>query len=221
MVSVAASYIATISSGFPNEPHLIFEFSTDGMGCTIDVRNIRSRLYSLRMKSSSSVSAYIPWSSSFVSTDDIFTVKVQPIRDFRAQGTTNSINTHSVPVTAIGVSYFHPFVLTGSMDGIVKIGNSVRRLLAPKRTLASTYLSATLWGLDFSMLEKAYRISSIYKTDKLGKGEAIELLQPYPSNSFVTSIEWSQALETAEWYAAGTSSGLIKIHRLVDGQTTV
>lgn len=198
---------------------MIFEFSTDGMGCTIDVRNLRSRLYSLRMKGCSTVSAYIPWASSFISTDDTFTAKAQPIRDFRAQGTINSINAHNVAVTAVGVSYFHPFVLTGSMDGIVKIGNAIRRLLVPKRPLLSTYLSATLWGLDYSMLEKAYRITNIYKTEKIGKGEAIELLQPHPPNSFVTSLQWSISKETAEWYAAGTSSGLIKIHRLMDAAT--
>lgn len=221
MVSVAASHIATISSGFPNEPHLISEFSTDGMGCTLDVRNLRSRLYSLRMKGCSTVSAYLPWASSFISTDDIFTAKAQPIRDFRTQGTINSINAHNGAVTAIGVSYYHPFVLTGSMDGLVKIGNTMRRLLVPKRPLASTYLSATLWGLDFSARAKAYRLTNLYSTEKIGKGEAIELLQPHPPNSFITSLEWSQSKDTAEWYAAGTSSGLIKIHRLFDAQTVV
>lgn len=221
MVSVAASHITTISSGFPNEPHLIFEFSSDGTACMFDVRNLRSRIYSLRMKGCSMVSSYIPWSSSFVSTDDIFTARAQPIRDFRVQGTINSLNAHSVAVTSIGVSYFHPFVITGSMDGVVKIGNGIRRLLVPKRPLSSSYLSAALWGLDFSMTEGAYKITNIYKPEKIGKGEAIELLQPYPPNVLVTSLEWSPNVDTAEWYAAGTASGLIRFHRLVDAQTSI
>lgn len=221
MVSVAASHIGTVSSGYPNEPNLIFEFSTDGLACIIDVRNLKSRLYSLRMKGCSMVSTYIPWASSFVATDDIFTAKAHPIRDFRAQGTINSVTAHDVTVTAVGVSNYHPFMLSGSMDGLVKIGNPIRRLLVPKRPLATTYLSATLWGLDYSTVEKAYRITNIYKTEKIGKGEAIQLLQSHPANAFVTSIEWSASIDTAEWYAAGTSSGLIRLHRLADDQSKI
>lgn len=221
MVSVAASHITTMSSGFPTEPHLLFEFSSDGIACILDVRNLRSRNYSLRMKGCSTVSDFIPWASSFVCMDDIFTARAQPMRDFRSQGTMNSFTSHSVAVTALSASRFHPFVLSGSVDGLVKIGNTIRRLLVPKRPLSSTYLSLTLWGLDYSMVEKAYRVVSIYKTEKIGKGDAIELLQPHPPNAFVTSLEWSPAVEMAEWYVAGTSSGLIRIHRLVDAATKV
>lgn len=221
MVSVSSSNISTISSAYPNEQHVLFVYSTDGTSCLVDVRTLRSRQYAMRNKSFSAVSTYLPWASCFACTDDILSVRLQPLRDFRSQGPLNSVTTHTAVVTAVGVSHFHPFILSGGMDGAVKIGNSVRKLLVPKRPLASTYLYATLWGFDYSMKHKAYRFANLHKTEKIGKGEAIELLQPHPPNAFVTGIEWSRNVNTAEWYAASTSSGLIKIHRLIDADTTV
>lgn len=216
LVAVATTVIFTISSGYPNNSDLLFEQAADGFCCCIDTRNPNSREYSLRVRTNASVSRYLPWASSFVSVDDLFQVRAQPVRDFRVYGTINSFTGHRVPVTAIGVSAFHPFLLSGGMDGQVKVGNTTRRLLVPQRVLASTYTSAILWQLDFSEKAKAYRICPVYKTEKISKGDAIELLQPYPVNVMISDLEWSSNVDTAEWYVAGTSSGLLKLHRLYD-----
>jgi transcription factor C subunit 6 len=215
-VTIATTVIFTISSGYPNNSDLLFEQAADGFCCCIDTRNPNSREYSLRIKTNASSSGYLPWASSFVSVDDLFQVRAQPVRDFRVYGTINSFTGHRVPVTAIGVSTFHPFLLSGGMDGQVKVGNTTRRLIAPQRVLASTYTSAVLWQLDFSQKATAYRISPVYRTEKISKGDAIELLQPYPANVMISDLAWSSNIETAEWYAAGTSSGLLKLHRLYD-----
>lgn len=214
VISVAASTILTVASGYPNHPNLIYEFSSDGQSSYMDVRNPLMREYSVRMKSAFSVSAYLPWCSIFISSDDTFHTRGQPINDFRVQGTVNAFTTHVTPITALATSNYHPFVLSGSSDGQVKVANSIRRLMAPQRSLINSYHFANLWQLDFSANNMAYRIVDILTGEKIGKSDAVELLQPYPPNVIISDLEWSAGKSTAEWYAASTTSGIIRFHQL-------
>lgn len=208
------SVVICIGSGYPNNSNIVFASSTNGYSCIFDTRNPANRNYNFRKKGFSYSAAYTPHFESFLLADESHFTQASFIRFFKAHMHSNSLTKHKAVVTSIDVSSYHPFVLSGSADGTVVIGNMNRRLLARKRVKEPPYEQALLWSVDFNNKLGHYKVEPKYVPMVLEKPRLLPIQQMYPPNVTVKDIKWSVCQGSAEWYAAATTGGIIKIHRL-------
>lgn len=211
------SAITTISSGYPNNPTLLFFYSTDGHTCIFDARNPQHRIYNHRHKGIGMASAYCPHAECFIVGDDSHYSYASFIRFFKSHMYTNTLSKHDSVVCDVGLSKYHPYVLSAGSDGVVCVGNVIRRLMARKRLKVSVYEQGCLWALDYSSKLDEYKVCDMYKPVVLEKHKLLDLERVYPHNVTVNNVAWSTCFDSAEWYAASTTGGLIRLHRLYDG----
>lgn len=209
------SAIACLASGYPNNPTIVFASSTDGFSCIYDTRNPSHRNYNHRRKGYSMASAYSSHFEAFATSDDNHYTQISFLRFFKAHMYSNSLTKHKALVTSIATSPYHPFVVTGGADGTVIAGNVTRRVLARKRVKNQPYEQGILWSVDYSSKEDKYSVKELYDCSGLEKPKILPIQQIYPQNVAVRDVKWSTCFETAEWYAAATLGGIIKIHRLI------
>lgn len=218
-ITLYHSAISTISSGYPNNSNLLFVSSTDGLSTIFDVRNLNHRNINHRKKGFSVASSYNPHFEGFISIDDGHHSNISFVRFFRAHMYSNSLTNHRGIVTSIASSMYHPFIVTGGTDGEIICGNITRRVLSRKRVAVNPYEQGHLWAVDYSTKEDVnsegkYIIKNVFRSDNISKPKSLSIQQTYPHNITIKDSAWSTCLKSAEWYAAATTGGIIKFHRL-------
>ncbi|VVT49258.1 uncharacterized protein SAPINGB_P002182 [Magnusiomyces paraingens] len=214
--TIFQSAVITMTSGYPNNKTILILSSTDGHMCIFDVHNPLHRIYNHRRKGSAAVVAYLPHLECLIFGDDSHFAYATYIRLFKSHVYTNAVANHASTTMALAVSKYHPYFLSGGADGTVITGNLVRKLMARKRIKISPYEQGLLWALDFSSKEKKYRIHDLYKPSVLEKHKALDIEQIFPQNVTIKDLAWSTCFDTAEWYAAASTGGIIRFQRLYD-----
>lgn len=208
------SLISKIVSCYPNNPDILIVFSTNGYSCMFDTRIPENRILNSRRKGFSVSSVYCPHYESIIVGEDYGYAKSFYLRFFKTIMHSNSLTHHNSQVLSLAVSNYHPFILSGSADGTVIVGNIMRRLLGRKRSAKVSYEQGILWGLDYSLNDGKYLLKNIFQSNEIQKPKTVNITQTYPHNVTIKDICWSTCKNSCEYYAAGSTSGIIRIHRL-------
>ncbi|KAF2191453.1 hypothetical protein K469DRAFT_720466 [Zopfia rhizophila CBS 207.26] len=150
---LSATYILTITSGFPSKPHLISITSADGFDRLIDLRSpTLDTVATTRSRIFGSTQSWHDQTQSFLTPDDSNLMRNHTIRRYY-------MNLHSMRVehqiVCSATSPVHPCVLLGCSDGVVTAGNPVARVLNCKEVPWQQIWFCHEWrkGLDQIMMD--------------------------------------------------------------------
>jgi transcription factor C subunit 6 len=125
--SIAETYILTLSSGRPSQPHLICITTADGITRLYDIRTPNAdTTTSIRGRNLSLTQDWHEHTQSFVMSDEYYLIKHNPIRRFYHNF--NSVRTASI-ITRCATSPVQPGMLVGGADGRVEVTNPVARII--------------------------------------------------------------------------------------------
>ncbi|KAG5357796.1 Transcription factor tau 91 kDa subunit [Yarrowia sp. B02] len=212
---VHSTYVASIACGYPVDPHLVFSSSPDGFCKLTDVSDARhTRAINLRVIDYTPAVAYQSHVSSFTCLEDSETVRVLPTRQLNLYKSLTSVTRHQTHAMSVGTSINHPFVISGGSDGTVAMGNCVRRVMVGARYTHS-YAFTILWLFEYSKKDNKYRLFDGLRSDGFVKATNSKNRVTFPENVTVTSVQWNNNTAAGGWYAAGLTSGLVRVDCVV------
>ncbi|RDW23585.1 WD40-repeat-containing domain protein [Yarrowia lipolytica] len=212
---IHSTYVASIACGYPVDSHLVFSSSPDGFCKLTDVSDARhTRAINLRVIDYTPAVAYQSHVSSFTCLEDSETVRVLPTRQLNLYKSLTSVTRHQTHAMSVGTSINHPFVISGGSDGTVAMGNCVRRVMVGARYTHS-YAFTILWRFEYSKKENKYRLFDGLRSDGFVKATNSKNRVTFPENVTVTSVQWNNNAATGGWYAAGLTSGLVRVDCVV------
>ncbi|PRT54088.1 Transcription factor tau subunit [Wickerhamiella sorbophila] len=212
----SSSPISAIQTCYPDNSNFVFFSSMDGYSKIVDVRDLRHvrATVSQRARTFYTQAAWSPFVNSFVSCDDSVLSRLVPLIHSEVILLGLNMTRHKSTVTALAASPVHPMVLTGGIDGSVRIANAVTRAMVVKRA-AKPPTEAIVWTLECSEATSTYRFVENLAVEPLGKPPAAsEKLVLFPKTCTITSIDWIVSRAHGGWYAAATASGLVRIECL-------
>lgn len=216
IVSVHTTYIASVATAYPKNPEFVFTSSPDGFCKLYDVTDPRhTRAINLRVIDYTPAVAYQSHISSFTCLEDSETVRVLPTRQTSLYKSLTSVTRHQTHAMSVGTSINHPFVISGGSDGTLAMGNCVRRVMVGARYTHS-YGYSVLWRFEYSKKENKYRLFEGLRSDGFVKAQAnAKNRVTFPDNVAVTCVQWNNNVVAGGWYAAGLTSGLIRVDSVV------
>lgn len=210
-----STYVASVACGYPVDSELVFTSSPDGFCKLTDVSDARhTRAINLRVIDYTPAVAYQSHVSSFTCLEDSETVRVLPTRQLNLYKSLTSVTRHQTHAMSVGTSINHPFVISGGSDGTVAMGNCVRRVMVGARYTHS-YAFTILWRFEYSKKENKYRLFDGLRSDGFVKATNSKNRVTFPENVTVTSVQWNNNAAAGGWYAAGLTSGLVRVDCVV------
>ncbi|KAI9044421.1 transcription factor TFIIIC subunit TFC6 [Aspergillus affinis] len=221
---IHSTYILTIASSYPTNPHLLATTSMDGetrLWSLID--HNKNMVETNRMRVGSAHLSYSPMLQAFVSGDENDFARLLAVRRFF---TTSAIARLQSTITALApCSSWHPSTLYGSAGGSVVATNPLKRVLHPKeKQLQQTWFThewvrgteadspGTSRFFDGFLAESASLLRNMSGDRKMMDGTMIITL--YDEETHVTSISWNPNQACAGWATAAVGCGLIRIEDL-------
>ncbi|MCJ1392057.1 hypothetical protein MMC18_004924 [Xylographa bjoerkii] len=238
------SYILSLASTYPSQPHFLVSASMDGYLRLTDIRNpVVDFVLSPRSRMLNSAIAYHPHIQSFLHSEDNDYLRALPLRRFfsviwfgKAEG----------PVLSMAVGKVHPCVLVGSADGTVLATNPMRKVMSVKQAQYQQIWFRHEWvptpqpqqnktdegtqGIrtpakdqhvtreGMSRITEGYKVEAVdlLKSSKVkSKGkDGTVLATIYEEESGVTQVAWNPNLHCGGWAAAGMGCGLVRIEDL-------
>ncbi|KAJ5290426.1 uncharacterized protein N7443_010679 [Penicillium atrosanguineum] len=221
---VHTSYVLSIASAYPTNPHLLSTIAMDG----------ETRLWSMldptgesastpRMRIASPHLCYAPVLFSFFSTDENNFGRMLPTRRFFASSTVGRC-----PSTVSCVaqpSFWHPCLMYGGCGGEVMASNPFRRLLYNKEQQWQQLWFTHDWaqGADphssgVSRFYDGYQADSQSLARNLA-GEkkpslGLSLTSIHDESTHVTSLGWNPSRPCAAWASAALGCGLVRVEDL-------
>lgn len=212
---IHSTYVASVACGYPVDSHLVFSSSPDGFCKLTDVSDARhTRAINLRVIDYTPAVAYQSHVSSFTCLEDSETVRVLPTRQLNLYKSLTSVTRHQTHAMSVGTSINHPFVISGGSDGTVAMGNCVRRVMVGARYTHS-YAFTILWRFEYSKKDNKYRLFDGLRSDGFVKATNSKNRVTFPENVTVTSVQWNNNAAAGGWYAAGLTSGLVRVDCVV------
>ncbi|KAF1947873.1 hypothetical protein EJ02DRAFT_364255 [Clathrospora elynae] len=124
---LADTYILTISSGWPSQPHYLSISTADGFARLFDLRSPNAdTTASIRGRTLCLTQSWHEQTQSFVMPDEHYMLKHTPIR--RYYHNLYSMRLES-SITRVATSPVHPGVLIGGTDGTVETSNPIGRIV--------------------------------------------------------------------------------------------
>lgn len=123
---ISDTYILTISSGWPSQPHFISITTADGFARLYDIRTPNAdTTASIRGRTLSMTQDWHEQTQSFIAPDEHYMLKHNPIRRFYHNLYTMRAESS---ITRCASSPVHPGILIGGADGRVEASNPVGRI---------------------------------------------------------------------------------------------
>jgi transcription factor C subunit 6 len=123
---IADTYILTLSSGYPSQPHLISITTGDGFGRLYDIRTPNAdTTASIRGRTLCVTQDWHEQTQSFIAPDEYYMLRHNPIR--RYYHNLYTMRAESI-ITRCAASPVHPGILIGGADGRVEASNPVGRI---------------------------------------------------------------------------------------------
>ncbi|OQD76056.1 hypothetical protein PENDEC_c005G06719 [Penicillium decumbens] len=220
---IHTSYVLSIASAYPSNPHLLSTVSMDG----------ETRLWSMldpqadntatpRMRITSPHLSYSPVLFSFFSTDENNFGRMMAIRRFFAA---TAIGRSPSTVSCLApCSFWHPCVMYGGSGGEVMATNPLRRLLYNKeqqwQQLWFTHDWAQGANPDSSGVSRFYEgyqaeVQTLARNlvpEKKPLGFTLTTI--HDENTHVTSLGWNPSRPCAAWASAALGCGLVRVEDL-------
>ena len=221
---IHTSYVLSITSAYPTNPHLLSTISVDG----------ETRLWSMldpqgentstpRMRIASPHLSYSPTLFSVFSTDENNFGRMMPIRRFFASTTVGRVP--STVSCLAPCSFWHPCLLYGGSGGEVMATNPFRRLLYNKEQQWQQLWFTHDWaqGADptssgVSRFYEGYQAESQSLARNLvGEKKAaqgLSLTTIHDESTHVTSLGWNPSRPCSAWASAALGCGLVRVEDL-------
>jgi transcription factor C subunit 6 len=123
---ISDTYILTLSSGWPSQPHFISITTADGFGRLYDIRTPNAdTTASIRGRTLCITQDWHEQTQSFIAPDEHYMLKHNPIR--RYYHNLYSMRAES-SITRCAASPVHPGILIGGADGRVEASNPIGRI---------------------------------------------------------------------------------------------
>lgn len=123
---VADTYIITLSSGRPSQPHFLSITTADGFARMYDIRTPNAdNIASIRSRNLCITQDWHEQTQSFIMPDEHYTLKHNPVR--RYYHNLYSMRANGI-ITRTASSSVHPSVLIGGADGRVEASNPIGRI---------------------------------------------------------------------------------------------
>jgi transcription factor C subunit 6 len=123
---VSESYILTLSSGWPSQPHLVSITTADGFARMYDLRTPNAdNATSIRGRTLCLTQDWHDYTQSFIAPDEHYMLKHSPVRRYYHNLYTMRAKSS---VTRCAASTVQPAVLMGSADGRVDASNPIGRI---------------------------------------------------------------------------------------------
>ncbi|KAL5117548.1 hypothetical protein ACEQ8H_004578 [Pleosporales sp. CAS-2024a] len=120
------TYILTLTSGYPSQPHLISITTADGFGRLYDMRTPSAdNTASIRGRTLCVTQDWHEQTQSFIGPDEYYMLKHNPIR--RYYHNLYTMRAESI-ITRCAASPVHPGILIGGADGCIEASNPVGRI---------------------------------------------------------------------------------------------
>jgi transcription factor C subunit 6 len=194
-----------------DETH-IYTTSGDCTSMLSSLTDLRTSMAkSSKTKTMSSRAAYSPQLYTFVQTENPNPVKAVVSRAFFAN---YPLLKSDGSTECISCSDMHPMLLAGGADGKVKITNIARRVLNGFKAAPGSHRVLTLFQLQYGANEESYRLARTLEVENISSNEFATVENVYPSNVNFTTCKWNVNKDTGNWFAAGTSSGLLILCKL-------
>jgi transcription factor C subunit 6 len=208
-----SSYVYSISAAVSKyDETLVFSLCSDGLSTIFSPRDIITTANKApRSRSISKTVVYSPQLYSFVHTEGPYSTKVVPIRAIFGS---TSLTKHDGSTESLATSAIHPLVLSGGADGKIKVTNLARRLLCTPKQSAGSQKILTLFELQYGKKENVFRLVEPFDVEKINPVENISVLNIYPPQVSINSLSWNSNKVAGNWFAAGSTSGLLILHEL-------
>jgi transcription factor C subunit 6 len=123
---LADTFILTIASGWPSQPHYLSISTADGFARLFDIRSpVPDTSTSIRGRTFTLTQAWHDHTQAFVMPDEHYMLKHTPIRRYYHNLYTMRIES---PITRVATSPVHPGILVGGADGTIEASNPVGRI---------------------------------------------------------------------------------------------
>ncbi|CAN6657941.1 hypothetical protein TRVA0_030S00870 [Trichomonascus vanleenenianus] len=223
---VHSALITAISTGFPDNSHVVFTASVDGYYRILDVNDLkRARAISTRFKGVPMFADYAPKVQSFLCIDEVHHCRMAPIRMANMSLGGSNLASHDGAVTAASASYCHPLVASGGAEGSLHLSNAYRRAFLHRRVTTEYHKHATVWTFEVEeslKKEEALQSSKTFKFRFVDTLKMSSFLRPstgkkqqrdviYPPTVAVTTTAWNPNMGQGALLVSGLSAGILRI----------
>lgn len=221
---VHSTWVLSITSAYPSNPHLISTISMDGETQLWSMIEPQGEMTStVRMRMAARHVSYSPVLQSVISIDENDFGRMMPIRRFFS-----STAVANLPSSVIGLapcSFWHPCILLGGTGGEVTATNPFRKLLHTKPEHWQQYWFTHEWvarpdadGSGTSRFFDGYKAEE----NQLAKNIASKTRQItdcsittiYEEGTHVTALGWNPNRRCAAWACAALGCGLLRVEDL-------
>lgn len=205
IVSIVAAYS-------PFEPTTISTLAVDGYFHLFDPRDIfGTKCTVLRLRGNNIMPmVYSPQLSLLLFSDASNSIRTLTAK---ASFAPHNVMSRESTVISLGTAKFHPFFLTGTADGKVYIDNLSRKILTGIKNSTTIHKSLKLWGWDYDMQQKKYRLDHTYEVCRSTSGE-VNKIGIHPPGVSISSIKWNETIRGCKTYAFSNNAGLLTVEIL-------
>ncbi|KAJ5683284.1 hypothetical protein N7462_006449 [Penicillium macrosclerotiorum] len=221
---IHASFVLSITSAYPDNPHLVSTIAMDGETKLWSILDPQIETTSAgRMRQAALHVSYSPLLHCIFSSDENDYCRMLPIRRF--YGTTFCGQVPSTVTSLAPCSSWHPCVLYGGAGGQVVGSNPVRRLLyAKEQHWQQTWFSHE-WvqgtdphGPGISRFYDGFRAETQSLARNLtGEKRPVlgsSLTTVHDESTHVAALGWNPNHSNAAWASAGLGCGLLRVEDL-------
>ncbi|CEJ56464.1 hypothetical protein PMG11_02670 [Penicillium brasilianum] len=221
---IHASYVLSITSAYPTNPHLIATTSIDGETRLWSMINPESENTTpVRQRQAPGHLSYSPILQSVYSYDENDFGRLMPIHKFFA--TQSAGRMPSSVISLAPCNFYHPSLLFGTASGEVVATNPFRRLLYSKEQHWQQTWFSHDWapGLDkessgASRFYEGYRAETQSLARNLSGDKRPQLgsslTTVHDERTHVTALGWNPNRPSAGWACAGMGCGLLRVEDL-------
>ncbi|KAJ5167915.1 uncharacterized protein N7482_003509 [Penicillium canariense] len=221
---IHASYILSITSAYPTNPHIISTVGMDGETKLWSIIDPASEYTTpVRQRQAAAHISYSPILQSMFSYDENDFGRLMPIRRFFA--TTSAGRMPSSVISLAPCSFLHPCLLYGTASGEAVAANPFRRLLYNKEQhWQQTWFSHDWASGTHKDSSGASRFYDGYRAETQSLARSLagdkrpqlgsSLTTIYDERTHVSALGWSPNRLTAGWACAGLGCGLLRVEDL-------
>lgn len=207
------TFIVSIVTAYsPFEPTTVSALAVNGYFYLFDPRDIFSTKCTVSRLRGNNIMpiVYAPQLSLLLFSDASNSIRALTAK---ASFASHNIMSRESTVTSLGTAKFHPFFLTGTADGKVYIDNLSRKILTGIKNSNTIHKSLKLWGWDYDIQQKKYRLDHTYEVCRSVSGE-INKIGIHPPGVSISSVKWNETIRGCKIYAFSNNAGLLTIEKL-------
>lgn len=196
----------------PFEPTTVGTLAVDGYFHVFDPRDIYGTKCTVSRLRGSNIMpiVYVPQLSLLLFSDASNSLRTLTTKALFAP---HNVISRESTVVSLGTAKFHPFSLTGTADGKIYIDNLSRKILTGIKNSTTIHKSLRLWGWDYDIQQKKYRLDHTYEVCRATNGE-VNKVGIHPPGVSISAVKWNETIAGCKIYAFSNNAGLLTIESL-------